>query len=111
MRHLHILAAAAILTVVWSVVALIAADPYESYRPGLESPGVHAYAITPSDTTDLSTTCRAIYVGSAGDIVVDMAGGETSVTFSNVTDGGMLPIRVRRVYSTGTTATNLVCVY
>jgi hypothetical protein len=72
----------------------------------LSAPGYGAAAITTADT-DQNTSFRAIYVGGAGDIKVDMPGGGT-VTFVAVPQGTLLPIRPKRIYATGTTATNLV---
>lgn len=74
------------------------------------APAEGAFAVTPSDSTDLIALSRAIYVGTGGDISLDMATGET-VTFSNVQDGSLLPLRVKRIRSTLTTATNMVAVY
>jgi len=99
------------LLLVVAAVMLWAAssDPYQSHTTEVSAPAAHAYAITPNDSTDLTVFCRSVYVGSAGDLKVDMVGGET-VTFANV-DPGMFPVRVKRVYATGTTAADLACVY
>ena len=67
-----------------------------------------AKAVTPSDSTDLRPT-RALYVGGEGDIQVEMALGSV-VTFSAV-PVGILPIQVVKVYSTSTTATNILALY
>lgn len=66
-----------------------------------------AYAVTPNDSANLSQWPAALYVGGTGDVKVDMANGGT-VTFVNVPDGTFLPILVKRVYSTGTDATNII---
>lgn len=65
----------------------------------------NAAAVTPSDTAD--NTGSAIYVGGAGNVVVDTETGQT-VTFTAPPVGAILPIRVVRVRATGTTATNLL---
>lgn len=82
------------------------ADPNSSKAAGLESPAEHAVAITPDNSTDLATYTRALYIGVAGDVKVDMAKGGT-VTFKDVPIG-ILPVRAKRVYDTGTTATNIL---
>jgi hypothetical protein len=73
-------------------------------------PGSNAAAVTPNDSTDLTYTTRALFVGGAGNIAVTMAGGQ-SVTFTGVTAGALLPIRVTRVLSTGTTATTITAIW
>jgi hypothetical protein len=67
----------------------------------------HGVAVTPNDNADLAAPCLALYIGSAGALVVTMADG-TDVTFGAVTAGSLLPIRVRRVKATGTVASNIV---
>lgn len=63
-------------------------------------------AITPSDTVDEAFS--AIYVGGAGDVSVVMEAGGTAVTFKAPPVGTILPIRVKRVNATLTTATLLI---
>ena len=83
------------------------ADQFANYQPGLEAPARQAYAIgTASYGTALPETVRALYVGTGGAVVADMAGGN-SVTFSNVQDGSILPVRVVSL-GTATTATGIV---
>jgi hypothetical protein len=69
-----------------------------------------AVDVTPADGSDLATVQAALYVGTGGNIKVDMSGSGT-VTFNNVGDGVFLPILVDRVYSTGTTASNIIALY
>jgi len=71
------------------------------------APAVHVEAITPSDTVNLTSVSRGIYVGGAGDLVVLMLDGSTA-TFKAVPVGTTLDLRVRRVNATNTTATLLV---
>lgn len=65
-----------------------------------------AVVVTPNDSADLSSS-GIIYVGGAGDVKVDTIAGNT-VTFYGVPAGCYVPVRVKRVYSTGTTATNML---
>ena len=74
------------------------------------NPADNAAAVTPNDSSDLTNTARALYVGGTGNVKVDTAAGDT-VTFSSVPAGAIIPVRVKRVYSTGTTATNIVALY
>ena len=70
-------------------------------------PAQDAAAVTPSDTAELSPVARSLYVGGAGDVKVTTEAG-TDVTFSGALAGSIIPVRCRRVFSTGTTATNIV---
>lgn len=71
-------------------------------------PGLYGAAITPSDTVNLSSPCRAIYVGVAGNITAIMNG--TPVLFANV-PVGILPIKATRINLTGTAAGSLVALW
>ena len=64
-----------------------------------------AVAVTPSDTGEIRAL--ALYVGGGGALRVLTAAGD-DVTFSGVPAGFLLPLEVRRVYSTNTIATNIV---
>src|SRR5512146_2570067 len=79
-------------------------------------PSRDALAVTPSDTKDLTDAtgdampcyAKALYVGVTGDVKVIPAGhtaDDTGVTFT-AHPVGYLPVQVRRVFATGTTATN-----
>lgn len=67
-----------------------------------------AVAVTPNDTTVIPTT-RALYIGVTGDVAVTMADG-VAATFKAV-PVGVLPVQVKIVASTSTTATNIVALY
>lgn len=74
-----------------------------------------AAAVTVSDSTDLTLApCRALWIGAAGNVSVVMA-DDTTITFTGVNAGTLLPISVKRVRSTGTTVstpnTNIVALY
>lgn len=74
---------------------------------GLIDPGDSGFDITPSDTEDLAVPTRGLYVGTTGDVTVDMLSGDT-LTFVSLTGGIIHPIRVRRVYATSTDATDII---
>ena len=86
---------------------MVATDNFLLNSKGLASPYTQAVAIVPHNTTELGYITRAIYVGVGGDIVLITADDDT-VTFTGVVTGTVLPIRVKVVKATGTTATNLV---
>ncbi|HTO28109.1 MAG TPA: hypothetical protein VL017_05920 [Devosia sp.] len=82
-------------------------DLFSNHAPGLESPAVHGFAISPSDGADLADVTRAVYVGGSGNLALTLLSGAT-LTFTGVAGGTLLPLRTKAVKATGTTATNLV---
>jgi len=68
-----------------------------------------ATAVTPNDSTNLANP-SVIYVGGAGNVKVTTAQGD-AVTFNGLTAGTVIPVQVIRVWSTGTSATNLLAIY
>lgn len=80
-----------------------------SYGPvsDLTWPATEAVAVTPSDGADLAQATRALYIGVTGDVTVDMAESGSTILFKAV-PVGILPVRVKRVRATGTTATNIL---
>lgn len=66
-------------------------------------------AVTPHDSNNLSNN-GILYVGGAGDVALVTTNGN-SVTFSGVQAGSFLPVQVRRVNATNTTATNILVLY
>lgn len=63
--------------------------------------------ITKSDVTVYDPPLEGLWVGGTGDVAVVDATGAT-VTITNVPDGTHLPIKVTKVMSTNTDATNIV---
>lgn len=51
---------------------------------------------------------EALYIGTGGNVVLDMGVSGTSITFNNLASGQLLPVRVNTVKQTGTTATGIV---
>lgn len=70
---------------------------------------VSAEAVTPSDTVNLSRTCRAIWVGVAGNVAV-VFDDDVAVTFTGVAIG-VLEVQAKRINSTNTTATTMVAMF
>jgi hypothetical protein len=85
-------------------------DIHGNKKAELHSPAEYGASIAPSDSTDLTNATRKIYVGGTGDIKVDLLKSGT-VTFKSVPVGTTLEVRAKRVYATGTTATNLVALW
>lgn len=65
--------------------------------------------ITPNDSTDLDFS-STVYIGGSGNCKVTTVRGN-AVTFNGLSEGDILPVKVRRVWSTGTTATNLIALW
>lgn len=75
----------------------------------MDSPAWNAAAVTVHDSTNITgAPTRGLWVGVSGDISVLMSGGG-SVVFKGVQ--GLIPIRVDRVNSTSTTATDIVALF
>ncbi len=89
---------------------MAAVDTFASNQAGLSNPIEHLETVTPHDTTTLANVSRALYVGTGGDVTVLTKGGETK-TLTAVPSGTWLPIRVQRVNTTGTTASNMLSGY
>jgi hypothetical protein len=66
--------------------------------------------VTPNDSTVLDRT-RGVYVGTTGDLTVDMHGEGDSILFASVPAGSLLPLCVTKIYATGTTADEIVAVF
>lgn len=65
-----------------------------------------AVTVTKSDATVYTPPLRGIWVGGVGDLTVVTQDGST-VTFSAVAAGTLIPIAATKVMSTGTTASNI----
>ena len=76
-----------------------------SYPSNL-NPAAGAESVTPSDSVNIDPT-RGVYVGTAGDLRVMMLNGDI-VTLSSLAAGIVHPLQVVRVYSTSTTASDIV---
>jgi hypothetical protein len=87
------------------------ADRYLQTAGVTNFPALGWYAVTPSDSTDLATPARALYVGTGGNVALDDGDGHTAVVFKNVASGAVLPVRAVRVRATSTTATDIVALY
>lgn len=83
------------------------------FRKDFAHPASDAVSVTPNDSADLAIVSRALYVGGAGNVTVVMEDGEPgdTVVFSDVKSSTVLPIAVRRVMATGTTATAIVALW
>ena len=75
-------------------------------------PAENAALVTPDDANDLAVVTRGLLVGTSGALKVTTNGGQTLVIpASCVVAGTLLPLRVKRVWATGTTASNIVAIW
>lgn len=72
-------------------------------------PAIGLADVTPSDSANIKLT-RGLYVGVSGDVRVRMEDGSL-VTLVGLAAGIVHPLRVQQVYSTSTTATDIVAAY
>ncbi|WP_417242611.1 spike base protein, RCAP_Rcc01079 family [Celeribacter sp.] len=80
-------------------------DPFQNRSLPLSGPARDLIAVTPSDSIDLVDVAVALYVEGGGTVAfVSAGGGSRSVTLP---DNAILPVGVRRVDATGTTATGI----
>lgn len=64
-------------------------------------------AITPADSDLAGGSVRALYVGGSGNVKITDPQGN-AVTFVGAVAGTILPVMAKRVWATGTTATNII---
>jgi len=67
-----------------------------------------AVAIDIDSGNHTSLTHNALYVGTGGNVKVNMGTSGTGITFSNVASGQILPIQITQVWQSGTTAEDMV---
>lgn len=80
-------------------------NPFEARALPLGGPASDIRPITPDDGTDMPDVAAALYVETGGTVVlITAAGAERSVSLPDFT---LLPVGVRRVKATGTTASGL----
>jgi hypothetical protein len=79
----------------------------------------NAQPVTPNNSADLVLAGATItgidngaclYIGTGGNLTITTIGGQT-VTLTNLADGVFIPIQVRRVFATGTTASDILALY
>lgn len=85
-------------------------DNFRSHATELDSPVNYLEDVTPNDSADLGNVTRGIMISAAGDLKITTWGGST-ITLTALTAGVIHPIRVKRVFATGTTATGIVAAW
>lgn len=72
------------------------------------TPASNCFQITPSDTLELNEIPKALYIGTGGDVILQLVNSDQNVVFRNVQDGTVLSVRPEFVRLTGTTAADIV---
>jgi hypothetical protein len=67
-----------------------------------------AVAIDISSGNHGSLSHNALYVGTGGNVSVEMATSGSAIVFNNVASGQILPIQITQVNQSGTTASNMI---
>ncbi len=80
-------------------------NPFDTRAASLQDPARSMYAITPDDAADLPYVATALYTETAGTVAFVSVAGDTCTVA--VGDYSILPVGVRRVLATGTTALGL----
>lgn len=86
----------------------MAIDPFTSHARAAVDPARLAFAIVPHDSNELAILPRAIYVGTAGNLVIRAADSGADVTLKNLAAGQIVDLRAQYVRATGSTAADLV---
>lgn len=73
------------------------------------APAHSVVSVTKSDSTVLASGCRALYVGTTGDLVVK-CWDNSQATFKNVPAGSTLVVKAKQVLN-ATTAADIVALY
>ena len=73
----------------------------------------NGFSVTPDDSNDISNVSNGIYLGGEGDLQVTLENmeDEESITFTGMKSGIFYPLRVKRVWATNTSATDIIAVY
>ena len=79
--------------------------PHDPYKNSVTAPAFGFEAVVLDQ--DYEPMPKALYIGGTGAVVLQNAVG-VEVTFTNLQAGSILPVRFRRVVTTGTDATGLI---
>jgi hypothetical protein len=85
------------------------AEDFRQLTASWSAPAQNAVAVTPANT-DLTHECRALFVGTGGDVVLIAKNDSAAVTFANVPDGAILPVRCKQVLDS-TSASDILALY
>ena len=90
---------------------MTAIDTFKQQPETKWSPATNSISVTPSDSAELSFLTRALYVGVSGNVSVKLRDDTNAVVFVGVAEGTILPLQVKQVTATNTTATNIIALW
>lgn len=80
-------------------------NPFENRTSSLAGPATDILPVTPNDVTEMPDVAIALYVETGGNLsVLTARGGVRSLTVAN---NSILPVGIKRVNASGTTATGI----
>ena len=85
------------------------ASKYDLVTIKTDGPAQRLASVTPSAATVVN--CRALYVGTTGNVAIMAFGDTVAVTLTSVPAGALLPIACGKIMSTNTTASNIVALF
>jgi len=80
-------------------------NPFSMRMSSLSGPARDILPVTPNDATDLPSVAVGLFVENGGAIRIGTVGGGDRTL--NVPDYSLLPVGIRRVFATGTTASGI----
>ncbi len=80
-------------------------NPFENRASSLSGPATDMEPITPDDVTEMAEVAVALYIETGGQLSVLTSRGQSRTV--NVVDYSILPVGVRRVNASGTTASGI----
>ena len=87
-------------------------SPYDTIMDAVHNPARRTAAVTTHNSNPLpGGACKALYIGTGGDVKLAAVDDDTDTTFKNVPNGAYLMVRALHVRTTGTTAADIVALY
>ena len=80
-------------------------NPFANRAPSLQGPATDIQPVTPDDGADFARMAIALYVETGGMLSIVTASGDARQV--TLPDFAILPVGVRKVNATGTTATGI----
>lgn len=79
----------------------------------VDSKAKNAETVSPVDEEDLDSITQGLYIGVSGDVTVTLENmtDDTNITLKDLAAGVIHPLKIKRVWETGTTATDIIALY